>query len=135
MSVLAQETRLCLSNLTTGTDGELCGRFVFPPEYPGFAGHFPGNPVLPGVCMIQAALVMQEASINSPVTLEKVVSAKWFAPVKPGSELSFVSSESTKKQDEREGTAIKTRITCNGEKVAELVLQVMGLPVRKYGKS
>ena len=30
------------------------GTFVFPPEYPGFGGHFPGRPVLPAVAQLGA---------------------------------------------------------------------------------
>ena len=132
-SRLAQETRRCLVRLTGGDHGALVGQFVFPPGYLGFAGHFPGNPVLPGVCMVQAAVVMQEAWHHTPVTMGDVVSAKWFAPVKPGIELTIEAKTPRAGSAERPGMVIKTRISCLGDKVAELALRVTGLPVAGEG--
>jgi hypothetical protein len=132
-SRLTEETTRCLVQLTGGDQGGLVGRFVFPPDYLGFAGHFPGNPVLPGVCMVQAAMVMQAAWHRAPMTLESVGSAKWFAPVKPGMELTFEAEAPHPGPAERPGALIKTRISCQGERVAELVLRVTRLPEAKEG--
>jgi 3-hydroxymyristoyl/3-hydroxydecanoyl-(acyl carrier protein) dehydratase len=131
-SSLTEQTRRCLAQLTGGERGERVGRFVFPASYLGFAGHFPGNPVLPGVCMVQAAVILLEAWHHVPVTLAEVVTAKWFAPVKPGDPLTFEAG-APQAAAERPGTVIKTRISCQGEKVAELVLRVTGLPEVKDG--
>lgn len=127
-SRLTQETTRCLIQLTGGDQGGVVARFVFPPDYLGFAGHFPGNPVLPGVCMVQAAVVMQAGWHHVPVALGDVVSAKWFAPVKPDTELTFEAEAPHAGSAERPGMVIKTRISCQGAKVAELVLRVTGLP-------
>lgn len=132
-SRLTQETMRCLIQLTGKDQGGLAGTFAFPSDYLGFGGHFPGNPVLPGVCMVQAAVVMQAAWHHVPVTLGDVVSAKWFAPVKPGMELVFESGAPHAGSAERPGTVIKTRISCQNEKVAELVLRVTGLPAAEGG--
>jgi len=134
MSKLTEETRVCLTQLIRRNDGALLGRFVFPPEYSGFNGHFSGNPVLPGVCMVQAVIVMQEAWSHQRVKLGSVVSAKWCAPVKPGVELCFESEATRAGSDETPGRVIKTRISCHGKKVAELVLRGIGLPPEKAGE-
>ena len=130
--MLLQETRLCLSQMTIGQDGELSAHFIFPPEFSGFQGHFPGNPVLPGVCIIQAVLVMLEAWKKAPVSLKSVVSAKWLSPVKPCAELHFTSRASGAEGVE---STVKTQVTCGGEKVAEVNLRVTYSPARKEGSS
>jgi 3-hydroxyacyl-[acyl-carrier-protein] dehydratase len=134
-SKLTDETRGCLTQLTHRDDGALLGRFVFPPEYSGFNGHFSENPVLPGVCMVQAVIVMQEAWSHQRMTLGSVVSAKWLAPVKPGVELLFESEPPRAGSDESRGRVIKTRISCDGKKVAEVVLRESGPSPEKAGAS
>lgn len=132
MNVLARELRSCLSGLTVGTAGQYTAAFRFPPGFPGFAGHFPGNPILPGVCMVQAALVLIGARNQVPVSLKRIVSAKWFAPVRPGAELLFACRE---QRDQLVETTVRIRIACGDEKVADLHLQVLRQAAPKEGVS
>jgi len=122
MNVLTRELKSCMSQFASGSQGDFSALFIFPAGFSGFTGHFPGKPVLPGVCMVQAVLVMLDARRRIPVTLKCIVSAKWLAPVKPEAELRFVCSE---KQNSLRETTVKARITCDGEKVAELTLLVI----------
>ena len=61
-----------------------------PVDHPAFAGHFPGQPLLPGVSLL--ALVL-EAALADPVLRAEVCSAprlgaaKFLAPVGPGATL------------------------------------------------
>lgn len=52
--------------------------FRFPPDFPGFAGHFPGNSVLPGI--IQILAVVHTAGGDS---IDKVKNCKFLRPVHP----------------------------------------------------
>jgi 3-hydroxyacyl-[acyl-carrier-protein] dehydratase len=122
MNVLTRELHSCLSQLTVGEAGAVSATFTFSPGFPGFNGHFIGNPVLPGVCMVQAVLVMLSEQRKSPVTLKRLVSAKWFAPVRPGTELSFVCHERADKLVEK---TVKVHVACGGSKVADLSLLVL----------
>lgn len=55
---------------------------VVPPDHPSIAGHFPGNPIVPGVVMLDAAAALAARRAGRPVT--GVRSAKFRAPLRPG---------------------------------------------------
>jgi 3-hydroxyacyl-[acyl-carrier-protein] dehydratase len=82
MSSLFQAAGDCRE--TTPADaapGEFTASFVFPPEFCGFAGHFPGNPVLPGIAQIMA--VLHACGAEAPHALLAVKSCKFLRPVGP----------------------------------------------------
>ena len=54
------------------------GRFSVPPDHPSLPGHFPGNPVVPGVVLLDEVF----ACLPPGLTL---LTAKFTAPVLPGS--------------------------------------------------
>ena len=60
------------------------------PEHPAFAGHFPGQPLLPGVSLLAEVL---EAVLDEPALAALVGNAlrigavKFLAPVRPGAHL------------------------------------------------
>jgi 3-hydroxyacyl-[acyl-carrier-protein] dehydratase len=123
MNPLQREIQTHLSQLTSGADGEFTAKLTFPADFSGFKGHFPGNPILPGVCMVQAVLAALAAHRGAPVTLRKIVFAKWFQPVKPDTELRFLCRA---KLDAAGETAVRARLFRGAEAVADLSLLVAG---------
>jgi 3-hydroxymyristoyl/3-hydroxydecanoyl-(acyl carrier protein) dehydratase len=56
-----------------------------PNELPYFAGHFPGNPVLPAVAVIDASLELLRRILDKPsVELKSIHSAKFVSLISPG---------------------------------------------------
>jgi 3-hydroxyacyl-[acyl-carrier-protein] dehydratase len=53
------------------------------PEHPVFEGHFPGNPILPGVCTIQIVKEILEESFNEKFMLQKAANIKYLGFVSP----------------------------------------------------
>jgi 3-hydroxyacyl-[acyl-carrier-protein] dehydratase len=48
-----------------------------------FAGHFPGQPVVPGACMLQMLKELLAVSAGKAVQLSKAADMKFLAPVDP----------------------------------------------------
>jgi 3-hydroxymyristoyl/3-hydroxydecanoyl-(acyl carrier protein) dehydratase len=63
-----------------------------PPDHPAFAGHFPGQPLLPGVSLLAEVM---EAVMHDPALAQRVGPAprigvvKFLSPVRPGTTLSL----------------------------------------------
>lgn len=69
------------------SDGSLCQRFLFAPDFRGFAGHFPGYPLIPGVVQLLVAQTLVESGIGRRLVLGEVVGAKFFEQLLPGREI------------------------------------------------
>ena len=61
-----------------------------PVDLPAFAGHFEGNPIVPGVVLLDQALVRAQALFEGDGALWQVTQAKFLKPVGPGECLRFV---------------------------------------------
>jgi len=51
-----------------------------------FKGHFPGQPVVPGACMVQIVKDVLEQALNKPVQLKKAGQLKFMNIIVPGDE-------------------------------------------------
>lgn len=71
-------------------------RIDIPEAHPCYAGHFPGQPILPGVLLLQRVMACAQSQLASPLKNFSLVNVKFLAPVLPGAKLSvnFISSHS-----------------------------------------
>jgi 3-hydroxyacyl-[acyl-carrier-protein] dehydratase len=120
---MTQEIRQCMSDMTETAEGGIRSRFVFPPEFVGFQGHFPDHPILPGVCKMQAVLLLLQEWYQKEIRLKEIVMAKFLSPVSCGEELIFECREVKKTGDE---ILVKAFVTSNKKKVSEFKLRVAG---------
>jgi 3-hydroxymyristoyl/3-hydroxydecanoyl-(acyl carrier protein) dehydratase len=67
-------------------EGTLRARVRFSEGFAGFDGHFPGRPVLPGFCHIQAAVDLVRRMLAGAM-LVRVENAKFTRPILPGEEV------------------------------------------------
>ncbi|MEI6083900.1 MAG: hypothetical protein WCS70_06320 [Verrucomicrobiota bacterium] len=58
--------------------------FQFDAAEPFFAGHFPGQPILPGVFQLEMVRQLAEETFQQPVTIRTVSKAKFQRPIRPG---------------------------------------------------
>lgn len=56
-------------------------------DHPAYAGHFPGQPILPGVVLLDEALLALAALQGRAAAPAQIKSAKFLSPVQPGESL------------------------------------------------
>lgn len=63
--------------------------WLVPADHPAFAGHFPGRPIVPGVVLLDRAILFAEELLGRPGLNWQVGNAKFFSPVGPEEALTF----------------------------------------------
>lgn len=58
-------------------------------QHASLAGHFPGNPVVPGVVLLDAVAHALSQQVGRAVTVTGMPSVKFLAPLKPEQEFSI----------------------------------------------
>ena len=56
---------------------------IFDPGHPIYAGHFPGNPVTPGVCIVGMVGDLLNAALNAQYFMSEARMIKFHNPLKP----------------------------------------------------
>jgi len=121
MSKLKKEIKLYMSRFSD--DGlVLSAHFCFAPEFIGFKGHFPGKPILPGVCKIQAVLCMLESATQKVPKLKEIISAKFFAPVTCNEEIVFAVRQVP---GDNENAQVSALVTNGDKKISEIQLKIV----------
>jgi 3-hydroxyacyl-[acyl-carrier-protein] dehydratase len=64
-----------------------------PADHPALAGHFPGHPIVPGVVLLDHAVLMAQAHTTGPASGWQVSQAKFLSPCRPGDALVFRLSD------------------------------------------
>ena len=111
--------------LFPGVGKDRCeGHFSFPAESSVFEGHFPGSPVLPGICLIVSCLVAAEQVCGRSVNLRGVKSAKFSAPVFPDQKVVFNVSLAVASDEKIGNTLLKADFSSENRKIARLRLLI-----------
>ncbi|MCX5694845.1 MAG: hypothetical protein NT014_07010 [Candidatus Omnitrophica bacterium] len=121
MSKLKQEIKDSLQSMEQINDFKTLARFIFAKKFSGFKGHFPNKPILPGVCKIQAAILILEERKQKNVRLTEIILAKFFSPVTFNQELVFNLEEQPKSNSE---STVIVKVSCEDKKIAELQLKI-----------
>ena len=74
----------------THSEGELRCKVKFNPEHFIYKAHFPGNPVTPGVCLVQMAAEILGEQYHKQFMLSQLKNIKFKKIVEPGDEPTFV---------------------------------------------
>ena len=59
-------------------------RFAVDPAHPALEGHFPGNPLLPGVVVLDQVIASAEAWLGAGWRVGGLPQVKFLSPLKPG---------------------------------------------------
>ena len=91
------------------------------PEHPIYQAHFPGNPITPGVCIIQIVKELLEVQLKCKLFLKKVNNAKFLNVINPleNREVVFAVSTSSAGDDAHKVSVVVSR---ENQQFAKLVL-------------
>ena len=98
--------------------GAFAAAFVFPSEFLGFAGHFPGRPVLPGIAQIMA--VVHACGDGAPPVLRGIKTCKFLRPVIPGERVAIQGV----KKSEGPAATVTAAMAVDGVPCASMTLSV-----------
>ena len=90
--------------------------FVVEASHPALAGHFPGNPVVPGVLILEHVVLAVEATIARRMRLQGLRQVKFLEPLLPG--------QSAQISLEAGVGMISFRVTRNGSLIAKGLLEL-----------
>ena len=80
-STISAELRKRLRDCAQTADGEYVCKVHFDPAFRGFDGHFEGNPIVPGVCLIELARVHAESALGCRLKTEEISQCRFRSPV------------------------------------------------------
>lgn len=63
--------------------------WTVPADHPAFPGHFPGRPIVPGVVLLDQAILFAESLLGTGAGHWQVGTAKFLSPVGPAETLVF----------------------------------------------
>jgi 3-hydroxymyristoyl/3-hydroxydecanoyl-(acyl carrier protein) dehydratase len=101
--------------------GTATGEFCFQADFPGFDGHFPGNPIVPGIVLAAMSKAVSEALCGAPLTLSALSHAKFSKLVLPSETVTVVVSHSATGG----GYSARSQLTSAGKPVATIEYSVV----------
>ena len=121
MSILKREIKEQLHQIVCHEDGRITAEISYPGNFTGFKGHFPGKPIVPGVCKVLTVLTLLELSLKRKVHLRLIVSSKFMAPTGPKEKLMIEL-----RREVQSGTAerVKALFKSADKKIAEILIEV-----------
>ena len=81
VSIIGEELRSRMAGLQQTGEGEYSCLLDFDPAFRGFEGHFEGNPIVPGVCLIETARVAAETILGKSLETLIVTNCRFRRPV------------------------------------------------------
>ena len=83
-SIMSAALRSRIRNLSATGENQYRCVMEFDPGFTGFAGHFEGNPIVPGVCLIEAARVITEETTGKRLRTVGIAQCRFRRPVLAG---------------------------------------------------
>jgi 3-hydroxymyristoyl/3-hydroxydecanoyl-(acyl carrier protein) dehydratase len=90
--------------------------FEVPADHPALPGHFPGNPIVPGVLLLDEVLTAAERWLHRTVHVRGLPQIKFVQPLKP--------QESALINLSLDGTSLKFTVQRAGATIAQGVMQL-----------
>ena len=96
------------------SDGSISGKASFAKDFIGFQGHFPDNPIVPGICLMDAIKILLERVLHKKLEVTEILSVKFFNALGPEEDSRFNITF-----EENDGKLIaKSEINCDDRKIS-----------------
>ena len=119
-SVISAELRSRLRELTAAEDGRsFACTITFDAAFRGFEGHFEGNPIVPGVCLIALARVHAEEILKRPFSVTEIHQSRFRRPIFAG-ESACCTLKPEFPEEEPKHLRIRAEIRCGGAVACQL---------------
>ncbi len=86
-------------------------RVSIAPDHPCLAGHFPGNPVVPGVVLLQQVVDAARLWLGTPQRAPRIHQVKFLSPLRPGETMEIAL--------DGDATALRFRCSCGERLLAQ----------------
>lgn len=83
-SIISEDLRGRLRDWKQTGELEFTCDVDFSPSFRGFAGHFEGNPIVPGVCLIELARVCAEKALAKTLKTSEISQCRFRSPILAG---------------------------------------------------
>lgn len=108
-----------VDKIDTINEGKYLASITLNKDHDIFKGHFPGNPVTPGVCMMQIIKEITESVLNVSLTMVSTSNVKFMALINPEVNSKLVLDIEI---SENEASEIKVKNTTSFEETVALKL-------------
>ena len=108
-----------VDKIDTINEGKYLAAITLNKDHDIFKGHFPGNPVTPGVCMMQIIKEITESVLNETLTMVSTSNVKFMALINPEVNSKLVLDLEI---SENENSEIKVKNTTSFEETVALKL-------------
>lgn len=108
-----------VDKIDTINEGKYLASITLNKDHDIFKGHFPGNPVTPGVCMMQIIKEITESVLNETLTMVSTSNVKFMALINPEVNSKLVLDLEI---SENENSEIKVKNTTSFEETVALKL-------------
>jgi len=68
---------------------EIAAECMFPATFPGFQGHFPNKPLLPGIIQLASVRIIVEQATGTNLTAKSYTGTKFKLPIEPGQQVAI----------------------------------------------
>ncbi len=106
-------TFFTITNITKQSENQFHLNLHLDKSHPIFSGHFPGNPIVPGVCLTQMLKEIMEQILQKPLLLSKAASIKFTAIVNPEEQPELEANLNIKPLDDKNTQAELTYFSGN----------------------
>ena len=121
-SVISEELRKRLRDCSQTADNEYLCKIFFDPAFRGFDGHFEGNPIIPGVCLIELARVHAEQVLGAALQIREISQCRFRSPIQAGQ--SAQCKLKIRKQDDP-AIMIQAEISTNGNLACQVRIKAV----------